>query len=175
MRIETTEKLRSLHQKFGPGTFGKIAQKLLALGFRAMGFEHLVERGVQGVDIDAASAEERYAFEVKTTEGSTITLDESNLEALKDRAKDGYAPSIAILRLAIFEDWLLASLLLDQLRPGEFLIDKFRAYRLKDLEAKLVPAFEKVVQEHFHGTLTGGQHYLNNHLRAKGIDVSEGI
>jgi len=173
MDVATLEKLRTLHGRFGSGPFGKIAQKLLALAFQRVGFGHVVERGVQGVDIDAASSGERYAFEVKTTESTTVTVDASNLQALRDRRKDGYVPAIAILRLAVFEDWLVSCLLLEELRPGQFCIDRFRAYRMRAIEEKITPAFEKAVGEHFEGTLRGGQQYLNERLRASGIDVRE--
>jgi len=174
MGITTLERLQTLHKRFGPGPFGKIAQKLLALAFRSIGFGHVVERGVQGVDIDAVSSGEKYAFEVKTTEGTTITLDANNLQALRDRGQDGYAPALAILRIALFEDWLMSRPPLEELRPGQFLIDRFRAYRMRSLEEKISPAFELVVGEHFEGTLKGGQQYLIERLRASGVDIREG-
>ena len=74
MKVETLELLQKLQKKFGikgtpSGPFGKIVQKLLALSFHDMGFANIVERGVQGVDIDITSeSNQKFAFEVKTTE-----------------------------------------------------------------------------------------------------------
>ena len=42
-----------------------------------------------------------------------------------------------------------------------------------DVENLLNPAFEKVVAKHVWGTLTGGQGYLSEQLRKRGIEVSD--
>lgn len=57
MKMETLNFLNKLQKKFGvkgrpSGPFGKIVQKLLALSFHEIGFTDIVERAVQGVDID---------------------------------------------------------------------------------------------------------------------------
>lgn len=167
----TLSRLRELRERYGVGVFGKIAQKLLALSFRRMGFTHVVERSVEGVDIDIArDAEDKYALEVKTTEGLSISLDDGNVRALRDRDKDGYSPVIAALRLAVFEKWIVAQVPLPELRPGRILVDSLRAYRMKDLEGALEPAFEDVVEEHFQGTLDGGLQYLSEQLAKGGIE-----
>ena len=127
MNMQTLGHLRKLHDRFGAGPFGKIAQKLLALSFREMGFTHIVERSVEGVDIDIADGtNRRFALEVKTTEGLSITLDTSNVEALLARSQDGYLPVLAALRLAAFEKWIIAQVPLNELAPGQMLIDRLR-------------------------------------------------
>jgi hypothetical protein len=61
--------LRDLHTRHGAREFGKIVQKLLAIAFRLAGFARVIERGVQGVDVDAVGDPlERSATEVKTTQ-----------------------------------------------------------------------------------------------------------
>jgi Holliday junction resolvase len=172
MKLRTYAKLRTLHDRFGPGVFGKIAQKLLALSFRATGATHVVERGVQGVDIDAVLAGAQYTVEVKTTVGPEFQLDEGNLRALRDRASDGYIPSVAVLRLTPGEDWMIAAPPLEELRPGPFLIDRYRAYRLPSLEAPVRSAFEEVVEEEFQTTMERGQRHLDEKLRSRGVRVS---
>jgi Holliday junction resolvase len=170
----TLSRLRELRDRYGVGVFGKIAQKLLALSFCRIGFTHVVERSVEGVDIDIArDAEDRYALEVKTTEGLSIRLDEPNVDALRDRAKDAYVPIIAALRLAVFEKWVLAQVPLDELSPGNILVDSLRTYRVKDLEDALQPAFKDVVAEHFQGTLECGLQYLSDRLAKDGVDVRD--
>jgi Holliday junction resolvase len=165
MKATTFEHLKSIHDKFGPGIFGKIAQKLLALAFCDAGFSHIVERGVQGVDIDAANPEGmRYTLEVKTTEGESILISEENIEALKDRAKDGYVPLIAVLRVRMFEDWMFANVPLSDLRPGSLALSRLRAYRVRDLETLVRPIFEAVVNQHFGDVLARGERYLSEIL-----------
>jgi len=168
MRSGTFDCLRQLRAKYGPGVYGKIAQKLLALAFYEAGFRHVVERGVQGVDIDvASSAEEKYALEVKTTDGESITISNENIEALRERAKDGYVPLIAALRMQLFEDWMFGKIPLGQLRAGSLPLRRLRAYRLRALETLVCPAFEAVVKQHFTAVLSGGEHCLSDLLEQR--------
>ena len=170
----TLSRLRELRDRYGVGVLGKIAQKLLAISFRRIGFTHVVERSTEGVDIDIAKdGQDRFAIEVKTTEGLSIRLDDGNVDALCDRAKDGYLPVIAALRLAVFEKWVLAQVPVDELCAASILVDALRAYRMKDLEASLEPVFEDVVEQHFHGTLDGGLQYLSEQLAKDGVDVRD--
>lgn len=161
MKVTTFQRLVRIRRKFGPGLFGKIAQKLLALAFYDAGFRHVVERGVQGVDVDAASSEgEKYTLEVKTTERDTISVSQENLDALRDRAKDGYVPLIAALRLQMLGDWLFAKIPATRLRPGSIPFARLRAYRIAELETLVCPSFETVVNQHFSSILGQGERYL---------------
>ncbi len=168
MNTNTFQYLQQIRDKFGPGIFGKIAQKLLALAFYEAGFYHIVERGVQGVDIDAATEDiTRYALEVKTTKGQSVPVSKENIGALKDRARDGYMPLLAVLRMQMFEDWLFAAVPLERLRPGSVALSRLRSYRLAGLEASIRPKFEKIVNEHWSNIFARGEHYLIQVLRDK--------
>jgi len=174
MRVQTLRNLQKLRKKYGHGPFGKIAQKLLALSFREIGYTHIVERSVEGVDIDiAGEASRKFALEVKTTDGLSISLSPDNIQGLRERVRDGYSPVIAALRLAVFEDWILANIPVDELSAGQVLIDRLRAYRMSDVENLLCPSFEQVVERHFQGTLKGGQRYLSEQLQQTGIEVRD--
>src|SRR5262249_33730563 len=96
-------------KKHGKGDFGKVAQKLLAIVFCRLGYEHIEERGVQGVDIDAASGEEKYAVEVKTTAGDEGMIGQKDVDGLQRRIQDGYEPIFAVLKIGILSDWIVAS------------------------------------------------------------------
>lgn len=179
MKIETLELLQKLQSKYGiketaSGSFGKIVQKLLALSFHEMAFTNIVERGVQGVDIDITSKfNQKFTFEVKTTSTLSITLTPDNIQALRDRIHDGYLPVIAVLRLAPLENWILAKIPIDEIPTRKILIEKLRQYRMKDLESQLYPKFDIVTQKHFKGVLAGGEHYLKEQLRKVGIVTKE--
>jgi len=150
------EKLQALHDKFKPARFGKIAQKLLALSFLAAGYR-VVEREVQGVDIDAEGAGGRYAVEVKTTRRLTIHVDDANIGALRDRAADNYSPSIAVLRVApLCCEWLIAVVPIEELSVGNWPVDRFRAYRASELEKSVNGRFALVVSEWFRRLLDEG-------------------
>jgi len=175
MKVETLELLKKLQKKFGikgtpSGPFGKIVQKLLALSFHEMGFTNIVERGVQGVDIDITSeSNQKFALEVKTTEKLSIPLTPDNVQALRDRTHDGYQPVIAVLRLAPLENWILAKIPMDEIPTGEMLIESLRLHRMKDLEIQLCSKFDIVVRKHFKGVRDRGERYLKEQLRKVGI------
>ena len=168
MKVDTFQHLQQIRAKFGPGIFGKIAQKLLAVALHEAGFFDVVEREVQGADIDATNIMgKKYTLEVKTTDGESIPISRENIEALKDRTKDGYLPVIAALRIQMFEDWVFANIPLGNLKPGSLPLSRLRAYRIKDIETSVCPAFEVVVNQHFSGVLAGGQYYLSQVLAQK--------
>jgi len=161
MKSGTFRHLQRLRDKYGPGIFGKIAQRLLALAFYDAGFNVVAERSVQGDDIAVAnSVGEKYTLEVKTTDKKTILISKGNIDALKERASDGYIPLIAALRIQLFEDWVVANIPLSQLRPGSLLLSRLRAYRMRQLEESICPAFEGVLNQHFSSVLSGDEQYL---------------
>ena len=170
MKTETYERLKGLYDKYGPQEFGKLCQKLLALSFQRGGYSHIVERGVQGVDVDAAKeGGEKYSLEVKTTITSLISFEQKDVDGLKKRIEDGYQSLLAVLRFTRFSNWLFAKA--DAIKAGNILIDSLRPYRCRDLEEYIYPFFERVVEEHFYGAMNEGQKYLDSVLRQKGAEV----
>lgn len=169
METETYERLKSLHTKYEPRRFGKLCQKFLAISFQMAGYK-AVEREVQGVDLDAAGESgDKYTVEVKTTETKSINFEPKDVDGLQERKEDGYQPILAVLRLDRFSDWIFAKA--DTIKPGTLYIDSLRAYRLDELERCIRPLFNKVVKEHFDGTVREAQGYLDNVLRQKGVEV----
>lgn len=170
MKVEAFQHLQQIRAKFGPGIFGKITQKLLALALYEAGFVDIVERDVQGADIDATDATgKKYALEVKTTDGESVPITAENIEALKDRTRDDYLPVIAALRVRMFENWVFANIPLGDLRPGSLPLARLRAYRIRDIETSVCPAFEVVLNEHSGGVLARGGYYLSQVLAQKRV------
>ena len=149
MEAATFELLEKLHGQHGPREFGKMCQKFLAISYRLAGFQHIEERGVQGVDLDAASDSEKYTTEVKTTIRDSIHFQKKDAEGLLKRTADGYQPLLAVLRLGPFSEWFLVHA--DRLKPGLLLIDMLRPYRYKELEDRLGPLFDAAVRTHGAG------------------------
>lgn len=162
MQRATYEWLNLLYERFGPREFGKLCQKLLALSYRRAGFLHVVERGVQGVDVDAARGEMKFATEVKTTINDGIMFQAKDVAGLKARRADGYLPLLGVLRVSPLSDWLLADA--QHLLPGRLALDKLRPYRRYDLENHLRPLFAEVVEQHAETALAGAQEYLDEVL-----------
>ena len=166
MKTETYERLKGLYEKHESREFGKLCQKFLAIAFQRAGYTHIEERGVQGVDFDAAKERnEKYAVEVKTTVGKRVNFEQKDVEGLKKRKKDGYQPVLAVLRLDRFSDWILATA--DAIKSGNLYIDSLRVHRLPELERCIGPLFDRAVEEHFEGAMREGQYYLDKVLRQK--------
>jgi hypothetical protein len=164
--------LKDLHARHGAREFGKIVQKLLAITFRLAGFTRVVERGVQGVDVDAVgNSVERYATEVKTTQKEFVLFAAKDIKGLAARQQDGYHPLLAVLRLTPLSDLLLVHTA--RLHGGCLQIASLRPYRFRELEDRLQPWFTRAVLEHFEGALTGSQFYLDRVLREHGIEVRD--
>jgi len=164
--------LKELHARHGAREFGKIVQKELAIAFHLAGFARVVERGVQGVDVDAVgNSLERYATEVKTTQTESVPFAAKDINGLKSRQQDGYQPLLAVLRLSPLSDLFLVHA--GNLRCGRLQIESLRPYRFHELETRIQPCFERAVLEHFEGALTGSQSYLDWVLREYGIEASD--
>jgi hypothetical protein len=171
MRRATYESLNLLYVRFGAREFGKLCQKLLAISYRRAGFIHVVERGVQGVDVDAAAGKEKYATEVKTTISRAIVFQAKDVIGLAARRADGYIPLLGVLRLSPLSDWLLADA--EHLEAGRLALDKLRPYRRYDLENHLRPVFATVVEEHTETVLMEAQAYLDGVFRQLGVERLE--
>lgn len=170
MKTEIYELLKKLHNKYGPQEFGKLCQKFLAISFQMAGYSHIVERGVQGVDIDAAGGNgEKYAVEVKTTVTKSVNFEQKDVDGLQKRKEDGYQSILAVLPLDRFSDWIFAKA--DTIKSGILYIDSLRVYRSRELERCICSRFDKAVKEHFDGTIREAQRYLDNILRQKGVEV----
>jgi hypothetical protein len=162
--------LTTLHRHHGPRQFGLICQKFVAVAYREAGFAHVVERGVQGVDVDAANGYcQRYTIELKTTRTDSVAFNRKDVDSLMNRRQDGYLPLLGVLRLVPLSDWWLADAA--DLRAGRLCIERLRPYRRKDLEEFIKPFLDSVIAEHFEETLRGSQAYLNEVLRGRGVEI----
>jgi hypothetical protein len=171
MRRSTYEALCRLHECHGPREFGKLSQKLLAISYRLAGYLHVQERGVQGVDVDAANGGQKYANEVKTTLTEAVVFQDKDVRGLQSRRADGYQPVLAVLRLSPLSDWLLVPA--KDLQSGRLVLETLRPYRLHSLEKEIHPQFNVTVAEHIEGTLTGAQGYLDKVLHQMGIAIQD--
>lgn len=161
MTVETFEQLLQLRERYRL-EFGKLCQKLLALAFHAAGYSIMVERGVQGVDIDVAGDDERYSIEVKTTDGEAVAFERKDADGLAARRQDGYRSILAVLQIKLFADWMFVNA--DRLAPRQWPVEGLRAGRLRDLEQRVAPRFDDMVGVHAAGALDGGQAYLDGVL-----------
>src|SRR5262245_30961700 len=172
-KTETYRLLKALHRQHGAREFGKISQKLLAIAYRSAGFSHVIERGVQGVDVDAAGDfGEKYATEVKTTEKNFIVFRHKDKAGLAARRRDGYQPLLAIFGLRPLSGWQFVYA--ENLRVGSLLIGSVPLEnRHHLLEDRIDPHFKDAVSMHFEGTLKGSQFFLEGILQQIGVEIIE--
>jgi len=170
MKTEIYERLKKLHDRYGAQEFGKLCQKFLAIGFRMAGYSHVVERGVQGVDVDAAGEKgDKYTIEVKTTLKKSVNFEQKDVDGLQKKKVDGYLGVLAVLRLDRFANWVFAKA--ETIKIGSLVIDSLRPYRLSELERCICPFIDEAINQHFDGTMREAQRYLDNVLRQKGVEV----
>ena len=164
--------LEAIRDRYGASRFGKIAQKMLALTFRELGHGRIIEREVQGVDVDVAG---RWTIEVKTTGVDTVVLKRKDVEGLRARAEDGYEPVLAVLQMKPLSDWLLARA--HSLRAQTYRVNDLRPWSIVDLESDIQQRFPGVVEEVGIAVLDDGWTVLDELLRRRGVDVEpqEGI
>src|SRR5712691_4727125 len=108
MRFDTFSALTAICRRW-PGEHGKIIQMLLAisLDLRRGGFA-VENRSTEGIDLELIRGAEKFIVEVKTTEGTHVTLNEKDISGLQGKSKrDGYIPAIAALRLQRSADWVV--------------------------------------------------------------------
>jgi hypothetical protein len=156
-----------LHARHGPREFGKICQKFVALAFRQGGCNHVVERSVQGVDVDAAWGEKKYTIEIKTTTKRHVLYQRKDANALALREQDGYCPVLGVLPLRALAVWYLVDA--HRIQPGAHEINSLRPFRCDKLESCLKSHFDGIVADHFEGAWAGAQAYLGQVLGRCGI------
>ena len=148
MRPQTYRLLTDLREKTGK-EYGKLVQKLLAIAFLESGVDELVDRCVQGIDLEVKIAGTRYAFEVKTSETDQVTLGRKDLEGLDRQLRDGAEPFVAVLCGGWLDDWIFARYFPDELPAGKKITSfRLRAYRDAGLEHRIRATFDRVVAEH---------------------------
>ncbi len=128
---------------------GKIIQKLLALALQRLGYDHLEERSIQGVDIDVMtkSTGDRHALEVKTSKTAEILIAKKDSQGLKAREQDGYQTFYAILcyPLCFSEGWILVPAGI--VKEGTHRAIGLLRNRDKELSEKINRVFPQVVEE----------------------------
>jgi|YNPBryunderm2012_1023409.scaffolds.fasta_scaffold00436_9 hypothetical protein len=163
LRFRLLEQLVQTHK---PGIAGKILQRLLGLAFDRIGFR-VIEEGIsEGIDLSVAHREipeQRYAFEVRTTQSDAVPVSRQDLAQMKARAADGYQTGLAALRIAPGAHWILVRS--EWLRPPDLPVSVGTCEPWKELAASLNQAFDEVLEELAPLALREGLEGLDPDLR----------
>ena len=148
MKPQTQAKLTDVRQKTGK-EYGKLVQKLLAIALLETEVESLVERSIQGIDLDVKIAGRRYGFEVKTCEEDQISLGRKDLDGLERQRSEGVEAYVAVLGGGLLDDWIFVRYHPGELPPGKKLSTfQLRPYRNRELENRIRNSFEEAVACH---------------------------
>jgi Holliday junction resolvase len=155
--------LRTLKQSSMGSDFGKICQSLLAISLRQNGFDHVVNRLVEGVDIDASGERGQFAIEVKTTEGNEVLIADKDVKGWGERRRDQYAPVLAALKISPLSEWTLCDA--TRLPKGSHRIQRLRLHELQELTAIVTSRFDAVVEKHVPDLLSLAHESPLSHLK----------
>jgi len=151
MNYEVFRQLEKIRKKHGPQEFGRICQILLELTFRQIGFRTR-GRPVERPDISAERGSEGYAIEVKAPSGTSISIDQDDLDGLKDFENKGISPVIAVLAFKSNPAWLLLNA--RRLKPGKHNVTALRLYSLAGMEQEIDNAFPGVLGRYLDLAMT---------------------
>ncbi len=175
MKPKTLLLLKELQKSPFSSDFGKICQSLVALILRENGFNHVVNRLVEGVDIDVSGQLGRFAIEVKTTEGEEVLIGEKDLKGWKDRSQDRYSPVLAALRISLLSEWTLSDA--SEVPRGVHRILRLRLRQISALTEVVTNAFDAAVQRYIPDLLGLTQQspleHLNLLLKKAGVEGTD--
>jgi Holliday junction resolvase len=146
MWFDTFSALMAINGRW-PVEYGKIVQMLLAISFdRRRGGFAVLNHYSEGVDLELTRPGDRFAVEVKTTEGASILLSEKDVAGLMAKLQnDGYTPAVAVLRLQRSAEWVIANA--QRLVPGAYTSDRLSLDSITEIESIAKVHFERVVLE----------------------------
>jgi len=163
----THARLSELREKTGK-EYGKLIQKLLAIALLETEVESLVERAIQGIDLDVTIAGRRYGFEVKTCETDEIRLGAKDLQGLERQIAEGAEAYLAVLGSGLLDEWMFVRYHPGEIPSGKNLSSfRLRPYRNHDLERRVRTAFDRAVERHtttaIHDRQPGLDRLLSNY------------
>lgn len=146
MRFDTFSALTAIGGHW-PLEYGKIVQILLAISFdpRRGGFA-VLNHYSEGVDLELTREADKFAVEVKTTEGDSFILSEKDIVGLQAKSRnDSYTPAVAALRFQRSADWVIGNA--NKLITGSYTCDRLALDSIIELEAIAKIHFERAVLE----------------------------
>jgi Holliday junction resolvase len=127
----------------------------------------VVERSVQGIDLEVTLGGRRLALEVKTTEGDSIKLGKKDVRGLVAHQADGFEVFIAVLGAGLLDEWVVARFHEGEIpADGEVKTVLLRTYRDGDIESAISDRFDEALARHLAVAVEeGGQGRLDEVLR----------
>ena len=145
--------------------YGKLVQKLLALALLEAGANALIERSIQGIDLEFDLAGQTYGLEVKTSTSQAVRLSAKDVSGLDRLVEQGMEVRLAVLLGGPLEDWIMAGYYPKEFAPGkDYTSFRLRPYRDPELEVRIARPFAEVVERHLQTAVTQRQGGLDRIL-----------
>jgi len=159
--FQVCQLLVNLHAKWQATVFGKIAQSLLAVTLKELGWREIRNHLSEDSDIDAIDPQQRRCtFEAKTSKESSVLIQPKDISCLNQRRVDGYEGFFAVMRVCGMARWIVVPSSSEIMRLGHL---SFTIMELKDdraMSESLNTQFNEVVKR-FYETI--------DHLGLKGL------
>mgnify|MGYP001587760772 FL=1 len=166
--------LNRLLQRFDSSAtqMGKPVQLLFALSLHRSGWTDVIDRLVEGTDIEATDPSGvRWLIECKTTSDMGHTLQKKDCDGFKAAEKDKKKPGLAFCRIRPLSNWMLVEAvgLEEKYKYSEASLRLFPQHRNSEAIQK---AFLEVCEREVPGLLDMPPDQIQNHLNNKVKDLS---
>jgi hypothetical protein len=157
------KEIRNQHRR----EFGKGCQLLVAISFCRIGFNRVSVQLVQGVDLelDIHSTFPKFALEVKTTQNDRVLVAKKDVEGLAAKANDGYEIGLAVLRLGLLSDWVIAKA--NHLSAGTIPIGRLETRAVVELQRELNQQFPQVLAQYAAEILKAQRGEVQEYLQSR--------
>lgn len=171
---ETCDLIVALQRRYGAKVFGKIAQCLVAITLHELGWKNIRNHISEDADLDAMStSNEKYTFEVKTSESYCVHIDEKDIVCIKQREIDGYRGFFVVLRIGKQAEWFAVPYKEDSIQVGSIDFARFRMARDPSISDSLNSKFPRVLEDHYRCVHTKGLPGLRMTMNNMGIESVE--
>ncbi len=159
MSYDTNVKLNTLLKNHGESEFGNICQILLELTLIKIGF-NTRGRNTERPDIVARNADEELSIECKCPAGPYITLDERELEGIRELKNAVEIVATIVMDFKPF--WILADS--TTLKPNKYSKIVLKSYDIRSLSQKVNSAFSSILDRYYEIALKRGAEGLRTKI-----------
>lgn len=148
MKFLIYQRLNKLSKQAGM-EYGKLVQKLLAIAFCKADAQQVIERAIQGIDLEIKLPDGRkIAIEVKTTKKRDLVLSRKDLDGLDTQIKEGRETYFAVLGSQMTDKLMFVRYIKNEIRANTYPLSSLDTFRDCSLECWIESHFYNAVLDH---------------------------